>query len=143
MTIPTTKYCKNCALDLAVSEFNRNCANKDGLQTYCRSCQIMLNRRWARANPEKRRAQLRKQYEREMESGGRDTKKSPPEKRAAQKAIEFAIKRGDLVRPDECQRCFTTDRKIHAHHDDYSKPLVVQWVCTTCHGLIHSLGDVA
>lgn len=27
---------------------------------------------------------------------------------------------------------------LHAHHDDYSKPLEIQWLCTGCHGAVHS-----
>lgn len=39
------------------------------------------------------------------------------------------VKRGD------CERCGAAN--AHAHHHDYSKPLDVSWLCSTCHGLEH------
>lgn len=53
-----------------------------------------------------------------------------PEKRAAHKAVEWALKRGALVRGC-CVRCGA--EKAQAHHDDYSKPLEVMWLCRARH----------
>lgn len=53
-----------------------------------------------------------------------------PEKRYAHKAVEYAIKRGDLARKS-CEVC--GDERSHAHHDDYSKPLEVMWLCQPHH----------
>lgn len=53
-----------------------------------------------------------------------------PEKRAAHKAVEWALKRGDLLR-GACVRCGA--EKAQAHHDDYSKPLEVMWLCRAHH----------
>lgn len=47
-------------------------------------------------------------------------------------AVARAIKRGDLVRPSVCSRCQQPGR-IEASHDDYSKPLEVEWLCRRCH----------
>jgi len=49
------------------------------------------------------------------------------EKRAAHKAVENALRKGLMVR-QPCERCSTTVL-VHAHHDDYSKPLEVRWLC--------------
>ena len=54
-----------------------------------------------------------------------------PEKRRAHKAVERAIAVGGLVRKP-CERCGSTFR-IEAHHDDYSQPLAVMWLCRTHH----------
>jgi ribosomal protein S27AE len=45
-----------------------------------------------------------------------------------------AIRRGELVR-QPCEVCGAT--KVHAHHDDYSKPLDVRWLCSRHHRLHH------
>lgn len=37
------KICKKCGRELADSCFNKNNANKDGLQSYCRECQSNLS----------------------------------------------------------------------------------------------------
>lgn len=54
--------------------------------------------------------------------------------------VRAAIKAGLLVRPEECSRChkipkLRTDGAsgIQGHHNDYSKPLVVEWLCSKCH----------
>lgn len=56
-----------------------------------------------------------------------------PEKRARHKARAWArkaIKRGHLVR-QPCEVC--GDARVEAHHDDYSQPLNVRWLCPSHH----------
>lgn len=55
---------------------------------------------------------------------------------AAGNAVRRALKRGDLVR-QPCEVCGTT-HQIDAHHDDYSKPLDVRWLCRSHHRLHHA-----
>jgi hypothetical protein len=58
-----------------------------------------------------------------------------PEKAAAHKTVEVAVRLGKLVR-QPCEVCHSTTR-IHAHHDDYSKPLDVMWLCPLHHKQRH------
>lgn len=46
-----------------------------------------------------------------------------------------AKRRGKLV-PSPCEICKAT-ASIEMHHEDYSKPLDVRWLCKTCHDAIH------
>lgn len=46
-----------------------------------------------------------------------------------------AIADGRLVR-QPCERC--SKLKVQAHHDDYSKPLEVRWLCPVCHNHLHA-----
>jgi hypothetical protein len=55
---------------------------------------------------------------------------------AAHKKVWIAVKNGTLVKPLTCSRCGGIKR-LHAHHEDYGKPLEVVWVCSSCHKLIH------
>lgn len=57
-----------------------------------------------------------------------------PVKKAARKAIENAIRSGDLVR-QPCERCGKPDAQ--AHHEDYTKPLDVLWLCPKHHKARH------
>ncbi len=51
-------------------------------------------------------------------------------------AVFYAVRTGNLIRPDMCSEC-SRKCKPEGHHDDYSKPLEVIWLCTECHGKRH------
>jgi len=55
----------------------------------------------------------------------------------AHAAVAMAISSGKLVRPDVCSRCGKAGR-IEGHHEDYSKPLEVVWLCARCHKARHT-----
>lgn len=67
------------------------------------------------------------------------------EMKRAQQAVNRAVRRGELVRPDRCEDCyeipwyFTHSRhqSLCGHHEDYSKPLEVIWLCSSCHAKRH------
>jgi hypothetical protein len=61
--------------------------------------------------------------------------KANKHKRFAQSCVAKAINSGILYRKP-CEICSSTHR-IHAHHDDYSKPLDVIWLCPKHHGERH------
>lgn len=56
-------------------------------------------------------------------------------KKFAQCCVRGAIRSGMLKRKP-CEVCNST-HLIHAHHDDYSKPLDVVWLCPKHHGERH------
>jgi len=64
-----------------------------------------------------------------------------PEKNKAHNVVHAAIKAGKLIRPSSCARCGDCPppardgrSQLHAHHEDHSKPLDVEWLCAFCHG---------
>jgi len=60
------------------------------------------------------------------------------EKVRAHSAVHRALKKGTLIRPLECEGCGPNySGKLEAHHDDYSKPLEIKWLCDSCHKLRH------
>jgi hypothetical protein len=67
-------------------------------------------------------------------------KAANPEKFAAHKAVEYAVRIGTLVR-QPCERCGATGL-IHAHHDDYSRTLEVIWLCPVHHRERHRELDI-
>lgn len=56
-----------------------------------------------------------------------------PEKRKAHEKVKDALRRGALIK----QACQCGEVLVHAHHDDYSKPLEVKWLCRACHRKHH------
>jgi hypothetical protein len=60
------------------------------------------------------------------------------DKDRARTLANHAQARGILV-PKNCEDCGKPDTQ--KHHEDYSKPLDVTWLCTTCHGLRHTTSN--
>lgn len=57
-----------------------------------------------------------------------------PQKRIAHIIAGNAIRNGTLVK-QPCEAC--GEKVVEAHHDDYSKPLTVRWLCRICHTRHH------
>lgn len=53
-----------------------------------------------------------------------------PEKYAAHRALRNGLRSGNIVR-GICEQCGSADTE--GHHDDYSKPLEVRWLCKAHH----------
>lgn len=58
----------------------------------------------------------------------------------ALKMLTLAIYHGDIVPATHCQNCgvSATNRELDGHHEDYSKPLEVIWLCRICHKKEHN-----
>jgi hypothetical protein len=61
-------------------------------------------------------------------------KQKYPEKYIARTAVNNAIRDGRLM-PKPCVIC--GDNEVHGHHEDYSKPLEVVWLCPRHHKDAH------
>lgn len=84
------------------------------------------NREYRAKYPEKIKTQARARYKRDKL------------KIACRSKTFLAIKSGILTR-QKCVKCGCENmEKIEAHHEDYTKPLEIIWLCTTCHGKQHS-----
>jgi hypothetical protein len=55
----------------------------------------------------------------------------------AHAAVAKAVAAGELRRPGRCERCNEASNRIVGHHDDYSRPLDVEWLCSSCHQRHH------
>jgi hypothetical protein len=53
-----------------------------------------------------------------------------PEKFKARELLSYAVKIG-VIKRGRCEVCNST--KTEAHHQDYNKPLEVNWVCQIHH----------
>jgi ribosomal protein S27AE len=83
-----------------------------------------LAKKWARENPEK------------IREIGKRWNEANPEKKRVHSIVAKAVRSGKLIR-QPCEIC--GDQIVHAHHDDYSKPLEVRWLCPSHHSQHHGL----
>ena len=145
------RTCKTCGQSKAPTEFYRSnksnckpCVRRRVRET--RAEKIDYYRAYDRARAdEPSRVALRKQVavrrrnDPEIRAFDRERAKAwqeaNAEKRAAHIATGNAIRDGKLT-PEPCERCGQAVG-VQAHHEDYSKPLDVTWLCPPCHGQLH------
>lgn len=124
------KICSSCHEEKPATEFGLRRRSPDGLQAWCRDCRREYQRVYAQKfrNPERhRRAQHRYRLRH-------------AEKNRAHRIVRSAVKACHIVVPVWCQRCGCVTN-LEAHHHDYSRPLEVEGLCSTCHGLAHRSYD--
>lgn len=120
----------------------RKCKHRAYMREWYRQKTPEERRAWvARRDKEKTRAYDRKRNpepkrrEQLNAAAQRWAEKQPLEVRRAHKAVATALRAGRLQRKP-CEVCGATE--VHAHHDDYRKPLDVRWLCPVHHRAEHS-----
>lgn len=141
------KPCKTCGTVKPLEEFYKHPKMADGRLNHCKDCKKSYATQHRNENIEAareydiKRAQKphRKANRQEVTSRMRE---NHPDKAKAHRMVTYYLRTGGLVRPASCERCPRTTH-IHGHHDDYSKPLDVTWLCPVCHKVRHAELDVA
>lgn len=114
---------------------------KDAIRIYKREWQ----RRWRLEHPEEyakqkglwkqrargrnREKELNPEYQRKVARAVARWRLRNPEKIRAHRIVFAALRNGTL----EKEPCFCDEEKVQAHHEDYSKPLEVMWLCRPHH----------
>lgn len=130
------KTCFKCGLPKDRSEFYKHPQMADGLLGKCKECaktDVSANyhaKRGVKAAYERMRQAT--PHRRELQSlyAARRLERNP-EKAIAWRSVSNAIRDGRLAKKP-CESCGTTHR-VQAHHDDYSRPLDVRWLCFRHH----------
>lgn len=102
--------------------------------------QNAASEKWRLGNPEKWLEAKRAYYQRNKErlqAERRERGRLNKTKELARAAVGHALQRGELTR-GECEVGIDCRGKIQAHHDDYSKPLDVRWLCHHHHAELHA-----
>jgi hypothetical protein len=133
------KTCTKCRISQDITCFSKHRISKDGIHTWCKKCMNKSKKEYYQANRKRM-----KEYERAVAKTERGKKlkadkrkrmkKKHPQKHMARKIVYNAIKSGKLTR-QPCEVC--GNPKVEAHHDDYSKPLDVRWLCHKHHREVH------
>ena len=93
-------------------------------------------KRWREKNRQKWLTYYRERYQREREwylAYHRNRIWGTPAKKA-RGALGAAVRQGRIA-PSCCEKCGAS--KAEAHHEDYSKPFDVAWLCHKCHIALH------
>lgn len=135
-----TQVCSNCRADKDSSCYYSDKSKKSGLDIYCKDCRRELKKAGRRKNPEQYAAKQKRFRERHPSVARLSTLRQTATKPRAVRAREIVhneLKRGRLTRRP-CESCGATKR-IHGHHDDYSQPTVVRWLCALHHREWHDV----
>src|SRR5688572_12175546 len=144
----TMKTCVKCRNEKPAESFYRHTSAKDGLRSACKECVAITCAKYREQNRDRCKAydSLRNRSEhrldskkayRRTEAGKAVTRKASAAKRlrsplkyAAVSAVGRAVRDGKLSK-QPCEVCGGTN--VEAHHDDYSKPLDIRWLCVEHH----------
>jgi len=64
-------------------------------------------------------------------------RKKFPLKYKARCILRDAVHRKKINKPKKCENCLIEFKRIEGHHEDYSRPLDVKWLCVGCHKDLH------
>lgn len=149
------KICFKCGANKPLTEYYKHSKMTDGHLNKCKECSKSETRRRRLENLSEYRQKDRDRHrndERRRSYSNQKSKewrqKNPerhayltkkwaeknPEKRAAHIKVGNAIRSGKLEK-GLCEVCGSKD--VHAHHEDYNKPLDVRWLCPIHHSLEH------
>ena len=130
------KTCFRCGRVRTIEEFYRHSEMADGHLGKCKECTRRDVADHYRRNRERIRVYEQARYQdperrRKVLEYQRRRRKLRPERELAHRMVSNAVRDGRLKR-EPCEDCGATER-VQAHHDDYSKPLSVRWLCFRCH----------
>jgi len=146
------KQCFKCLAHKPLVDFYKHPMMLDGHLNKCKECakrdvaeNIKIRRTdkdWV-AN-ERARCREKSKRQRAIRPTKQSSKKSKEDwcirnahKRSAQIIAYRAKKSGKILAKSACEDCDKPSGKLQMHHEDYSKPLDVVFLCTECHGKRH------
>lgn len=147
------KRCFKCLTRKPLSEFYPHPRMKDGHLNKCKDCaraDVSARENYLRSSDpawtadERARCREKQARYRKLGLAHKKTKaacdkwkKKNSHKVKAHEKLHRAVKAGIVIKPSACSSCGDTEKRLHAHHPDYSMPLAVMWLCPKCHGMAH------
>lgn len=135
------QYCKECIQLKDLSEYYKHPEWKNWVLWRCKEC-IKSWRKWDRER-EMARERDNKYYATKTETRERirlhsiDWRERNPLKRKAHILVCNYLKKPNSIKPTECSNC-GSEKRIHLHHEDYSKPKETIPLCQRCHLWYHA-----
>lgn len=144
------KVCSSCNVEKNLSDFYKMERMKDGHLNKCKECVKSRVKKHRDENIEsirsydKTRSRLQHRVIARAEYAKTDAGKVAiakaksnyrdrnPMIRASHVIVGNAVRDGRLKKPSICS-CCGSSKNIEGHHDDYTRPLDVRWLCSKCH----------
>ena len=127
--------CSRCGANKKRREFSGSRRGPNGLRPDCDQCHRLKNRVATRNRMRRHRADNPERYRKIYREVSR-LRDERSIKIRCRHALGRAVKSGRIMRPGKCSDC-RKRCKPEAHHRDYWRPLVVEWLCSVCHGRRH------
>jgi hypothetical protein len=137
------KLCPTCQTEKSEVEFYRCNRSASGLKSQCKVCHTKGNL-YSRDANKKREANARHMAKARAENPNKfrerdklqGRKREKDERYRARYLLNDAVRAGKILKPSVCSACLL-EKKLTAHHRDYSKPFDVDWLCYKCHAKEH------
>ena len=151
------KPCKKCGQTKPFQDYYANRQLRDGHVNTCKVCWTANGRanhakpevkerkrklqQAYRCNPEKkamelaaeRRWRTNEENRKKLTEKQREYRQRHADRYKAHRLVAYAVKTGRLPK----RPCCVCGEEAEAHHDDYSKPLEVRWLCRIHHVQVH------
>jgi len=129
------KTCCRCKKEKPESAYHKDRGNPGGLHYMCRDCRSEKYYEDHENNLRMTRQYYSKNVDRQIERV-RNYRERHKKRAAAFVAVSSKTRTGRIKKPGICSQC-GSGGIIHAHHEDYNKPLEVEWLCQKCHKKLH------
>ena len=130
-----TRVCAKCGLEKHLYDFYKEATVKSGRRTDCKRCNSLYSQDHpCMPDPIKHRESVEKyskteKFKEKHREDARNHRIKYPEKVKARLA-------GQVLQKETCEVC--GNPVAEAHHDDYSKPWEVRWLCKKHHEEVES-----
>ena len=126
------KQCFKCGERKPLEDFYKHPGMADGYVNKCKECNRADVTKNRQAKIDYYRAYDRERGNRQDSKYRRRYCENNPIKYGATTMVCNAVRDGRLDKATRCS-CCGSDGRLHGHHDDYEKPLIVRWLCAACH----------
>lgn len=134
------RVCRQCHVLKHLNAYTRDSRAPLGRRVTCRSCRNRIRRSQRECKPAMYRTHWQRwDKEHRPERREADARRAETARRRAQlrckAAVARALRDGRLTK-GVCEACGALD--VEAHHEDYDRPLDVNWLCPKHHARLHA-----
>ena len=142
MIVFRSKCCFKCGETKPIKQFYKHKKMKDGHLNKCIECTRLDVSKYRRNNTEKIREKDKERNKtpkrkKTMRVYSLEYRQKYPARYHANIKLNNAVRDGMINKINACELCRKSGKTI-AHHEDYSEPLKVIWICQACHKQLHN-----